>query len=330
MGFRTVVEALLAGYKVRAAIRGGNARADTIRAAKSIKALNPGNDLTFVDVPEILDPQAYAEAVKGVWGIIHIASPMFSGFKPEEYEDKIVKTAITATTNILTAALNEPTVKRVVITSSLYASIPYRAFGGPSTETWGTKPTAIPTARPFADSLEAYAASKVYALHATNEFVEKNKPSFSVVNMLPAYIIGKSELVTESSSFMTGTNPLVMMPILGVSPPTPLPGVTVHLNDVAELHVKALDPSIPGGSSFALNSQSPQGIVYQDATDIVARDYPEQVAKGVLPNSGKTQTLPLKFDASATEKAFNFKFRSFEEQVKSIVDHYLELKANES
>lgn len=330
VGFRVIIEALNAGYKVRAAIRGGEARAETIRSAKSIQDINPGDRLTFIDVPDILDPKAYHEAIKGVHGVIHVASPMFTGFKPEEYEDKIVKTAVSATTNMLNAAKSEPSVKRVVITSSLYAAIPYRAFGAPSDEIWSTELTDIPTARPFSDSLEAYAASKVYASHATVDWIKQNSPSFDVINMLPAYVLGRSELTKKSSDIMGTTNSLAMLAILGIDAPASFAGTTVHVNDVAALHVQALDRKIPGGSSFALNSNSPKGTVFQDATEIVARNYAKAVQDGVLPNSGKTTTLPLKFDASATEKTFGVTFRSFEEQVKSVVDQYLELKAAEA
>lgn len=326
VGFRVIVNALLAGYKVRAAVRSDD-KANAIKAAKSMQSINPGSNLTFVHVADVSKAHAYDEAVKGVWGIIHVASPMFSGFQAEEWEEKVVNTAVVATTGMLESAAKEPSVKRVVITSSLYATVPYHAFGGPSTEVWSTTPTPKPTNRPFNDQLEAYAASKVYALHATNEFIKDKKPSFEVVNMMPAYVIGKSELVTKASDFMTGTNPLVMMQILGISPPKPFAGATVHVEDVAQLHVRALDPKIPGGSSFALNSHSPDGIAFNDAIDIVAKNYPERVADGTLPNSGKTDTLPLKYDAGETEKAFGYKFRTYEDQVKSIVDHYLELKA---
>lgn len=154
---------------MRAAVR-NQAKADLIANAFTIKQLNPGRRLEFAIVPDIVVANAYTEAVKGVSGIIHIASPLFAGYEPEQWEDKIVNTAIAATLNILNDAAKESSIKRVIITSSYFATIPWSAFTGSSTEVWGSAPIPLPLARPFQFELEAYGASKVYALHATHDW----------------------------------------------------------------------------------------------------------------------------------------------------------------
>src|SRR5438034_10981539 len=93
VGFRVLVFALEAGYRVRAAVR-NQEKADTILAAPSIKALNPDSRLTFVFVPDILMDGAYDEAVKGVDSIIHIASPLASGISSDNFETHLIQPAV--------------------------------------------------------------------------------------------------------------------------------------------------------------------------------------------------------------------------------------------
>lgn len=73
LGFRVIISALDAGYKVRAAVR-SEFKADLIKAAPSVQAHL--DKLTFVIVPDILADGAYDEAVKGVSYILHSASPI--------------------------------------------------------------------------------------------------------------------------------------------------------------------------------------------------------------------------------------------------------------
>jgi hypothetical protein len=66
--------------------------------------------------------------------------------------------------------------------------------------------------------------------------------------------------------------------------------------------------------------------VWQDVTGIVAREFVEEVEEGVVPNDGIKGTLPVAIDASKTERELGVEFMRLEEQVKSVVGHYLELK----
>jgi nucleoside-diphosphate-sugar epimerase len=309
---------------VRAAVR-NQEKAELIANTHSIKQLNPGERLTFSIVSDIVATDAYTEAVKGVSGIFHIASPMFAGYEPEKWEDNIINTAIAATLNILDAASNESSVRRVVITSSFFGTIPWRAFTEPFPEVWSTEPTPLPTERPFQLELQAYAASKVYALHATHDWEAHRKHQFDIVNLLPAVVFGKNELVTSTEEFISsGTNQILMKMPLGLDNPLPITSATVHLHDVALAHVRALDRNIPAGS-YALNSNWHNGTNFDHTAAIVARYFPRAVEKGILKNSGRTITLPLRFDASKTEEIFGMSFKGYDEQVKSVVEHWLDL-----
>jgi len=89
-----------------------------VRSPSKAAALPKSDNLELVTVPDIVAPDAYTTAVKGVNAIIHVASPYH--FKVEKSEELLIP-AREGTLNILRSAAKEATVKRVVITSSFAA-----------------------------------------------------------------------------------------------------------------------------------------------------------------------------------------------------------------
>ncbi|KAI9808629.1 MAG: hypothetical protein M1825_003780 [Sarcosagium campestre] len=324
VGFRVLVEALKAGYPVRATVR-SQAKADTILAAPSIKVLAPGAKLTFIVVPDILAPGAFDDAVEGVQNIIHCASPLTHNISADRFEDELIAPAVNGTTGILESAHKMTGIQRIVITSSIVAVIPIEEFlTAGSGKTFDASVTNPYPKGPFGSEFEAYAASKTRALIATEEFVARKKPSFEVSNIMPGFVIGKDELVTDVRDFKRGTNIVAFGPVLGAKS-GPTAGNSAHVDDVALMHVLSLDPSIAPGQNFAASAEGLEGTKWETTTEIVARHFPDAVAKGVLPNNGTNSTKPLRFDAREAESILGFRFKSFEEQVISITQHYLEL-----
>ena len=323
MGFRALVEALSAGYSVRAAVRSQN-KADLILAAPSIKALSPGSKLQFVIVPDILADGAYDEAVKGVMYIVHCASPI--AVPTDDYERDIIEPAIEGTVGILNSAAKAPSVKRVVITSSCLAVIPWEDFIAKESEhVFGPDETIPDISGPYGHHFEAYAASKVNALNATTRWVRAQKPHFDLINMLPSFFIGKNELVTEANGILNGTNGAAFGQILGKKMDSPNPGTTIHVNDVAKIHILSLNPKVKGNQNFIASSGGVEGRAWGDAIEIVKENFPAAVKDGRLPADGFQPTKKLRIDSSKTEKELGIKFQPYETQVKSVTEHYLEL-----
>lgn len=117
IGFKTLVEVLKAGYKVRAAVR-NQAGFDRIA---SLKPLAPYvSNLESVIVPDITVPGAYDEAVKGVKYVVHIASPLVKPVDTEElFQSEVIQPAIRGTVGILEAANKVTGIERIVITASI-------------------------------------------------------------------------------------------------------------------------------------------------------------------------------------------------------------------
>jgi hypothetical protein len=148
------------------------------------------------------------------------------------------------------------------------------------------------------------------------------------VNIDPSLVIGKNELITSLAETTLGRNFAALALVLGNKSASLVMSASVYVNDVAFLHVKVLDPEIPDRTNIATSEGLP-GTTWQDATRVVAASFLEAVKKGDFPNDGVQPTLRIHIDASFTEQVFGFKFASYEEQVKSVVGHYLELAGSE-
>ena len=117
---------------------------------------------------------------------------------------------------------------------------------------------------------------------------------------------------------------VILGAVLGTKNPRPTAGVSVHNEDVAQLHVEALKSSIPAGS-YVANSGGIPGTQWEKINEIAARLFPDAIAKGIFPNTGHFPSWAVHVDASKTEKTFGWKLQDFESQVKSVVGHYIEL-----
>ena len=108
------VELLRAGYRVRGTVR-DMARADKVRAtlAKHCDV----SKLEFVEA-DLLSDAGWSEAAKGVYGVLHVASP-FIIEEPKD-ENELIRPAVDGTMRVLKAAIAAGA-KRFVQTSSIAA-----------------------------------------------------------------------------------------------------------------------------------------------------------------------------------------------------------------
>jgi nucleoside-diphosphate-sugar epimerase len=179
---------------------------------------------------------------------------------------------------------------------------------------------------PYGEGFMAYVNSKALAYYATLEWVEENKPSFDVINIQPSFVIGANELTTTVKDMVAGSNALVLRTILGATVDQPVGFNTVHVDDVAYAHVKALDPTVKGGQSFLLSVPMQTG-GWNDGIEITKKLFPE--AKGKLPLNGSLLSKTNLMDTSKAERELGIKFKPFEEQIKSLVGHLIEVKSAE-
>lgn len=101
------------GFTVRAAVRSPS-KADYLKSRFPEQL----EKLEFVFVEDITAPGAFDEAVKGVDGIIHSASPL-PIYEPTADPNALIRPAVEGTLGILKSANGSKTIQRVVVTSSI-------------------------------------------------------------------------------------------------------------------------------------------------------------------------------------------------------------------
>lgn len=325
IGFRTLILALKAGHHVRAAVRSPS-KAQSIASHPKILALNCSSRLTFSIVPDLACLHAYDTAVQGVRYIIHIAAPLMPGKLPKGQDSHtfFIRPAVRGTIGILSAAKKAGTVRRIVITSSLVAIVPLAQLTGFETSPRPIQPTdRVEFAEgPYESEFAAYAASKVAALSAAENWMNRQSPNFDLIHLHPSFVLGKNEIAATTKEAMKGTNSIVLGMVLGKCMGS-IASASVHLEDVARVHVQALSSLVPGNQSYILSQETKWSCVRQ----LVDEVFPEAVESRVLPNCGSAQTHEILVNSSFTEAVFGFEHKGLEEQVKSVVGYYLELKA---
>jgi nucleoside-diphosphate-sugar epimerase len=334
VGFKTLVLLLEAGYHVRAAVR-SESKKNVILATKSIQDLNSGASLSWIIVPDLTIEGAYDEAVSGVTYVVHIASPMVKfpiDVDPEAYESELIRPPIDGTVGILRSiAKRGGEVKRVVITSSAVTlSSPKYVLEeeSPLGEIYTESSTTPVIQAPFSSVFHAYNAGKIAASVAAKAFMAEEPRTFDVVQILPSFILGKNELATRTSDYLTDSNAPMMAMLIGNQSDQPVVGATVHIDDVAYMHVKSLDLTVPAGAYIA-NSDGYAGSVWQNGVRTAVETFPEAVAQGILKTTGVQPTRRYRVDNSLSEKLLEFRFQNLDSQVKSLVGHYLELLNSE-
>jgi nucleoside-diphosphate-sugar epimerase len=326
VGFWTLLHALRSGHRVRAAVR-TEAKAAFLLSRPQIQSLSLADRtrLTFAVVPDITEDAAYDAAVRDVSHIIHIASPLVTGNQvpPSMHDEYFVKPAVRGTRNILEAAKRSGTVRRIVITSSIVALLPVDEMEGRVERTRPVLPTdRVPlVSGPHPSEFASYAASKIAALHEAETWMQRESPSFDIIHLHPSFVQGRNLVASTTGEAMKGTNAVVLAMLLGKQWGG-FAGATVHVEDVARVHVEALEPFIPGNQSYILDTASR----WDDAKDVVKREFPEAVEKRLLIPSGSCASFDVPFDSSLTERTFGIRFQSFNDQVKSLVGQFLELR----
>ncbi|KAK5674679.1 hypothetical protein LTS10_012680 [Elasticomyces elasticus] len=234
------------GFKVRGTVR-SDAKAAWLY--KLFDARYGKGKFEAVAVADMVADGAFDEAVKGVSGIVHVASILTFSDKYEEVVPPTVKGAV----NIIASARKEPSVKSVVYTSSSTAAIspePDKKVVVTKT-TWNDAAVASARNDPNAGAVNIYAASKTEGERAIWAAVAEEKPSFQVSAVLPDANFGRilQPGAEESSSTGSWAVRLYQGDTSALASP---PHWFVDVADTARLHVAALiDPSCDGQRVFA-------------------------------------------------------------------------------
>ncbi|KAJ5811735.1 flavonol reductase [Penicillium riverlandense] len=307
---------LKAGYAVRGTVR-SQATADKVR--KTFPAFN--ERLSFAIVPDMTAPNSFDEAVQGVIGVIHTATPF--KLSVEDNERDLLQPAIHGTISILQSIQKfSPLVKRVVITSS------FMAIRDPNK---GTRPgytyseadwnptTYEEAAKKDASASFAYAAAKTLAERKAWDFIETESPPFDLVTICPPMVFGPNKNATADLTRLNTSSQQIYGLISPKGHPSdPIPPNSswswVDVRDVAFAHLRAFQIPDAGGHRFLVCGGN---FSFQQMADILRKKVPEvrnRLPTG-NPGSGFGKVELYIPDSSKAVTILGIQFRDLEETV---------------
>ncbi|KAH0894977.1 hypothetical protein HID58_057406 [Brassica napus] len=230
---------LLRGYTVKASVRDPSLSLFSIqshskttydpRKTEHLLALEGAEERLQLFKANLLEEGSFDSAIDGCQGVFHTASPFYHDVKDPQAE--LLDPAVKGTINVLSTCLKTPSVKRVVLTSSIAAV----AFNGmprtPDTivdETWFADPDYCRAAKLW------YVLSKTLAENAAWKFAKEN--DMQLVSINAAMVIGPLLQPTLNTSAAA-----VLSLIKGAQT---FPNATfgwVNVKDVANAHIQAFE-----------------------------------------------------------------------------------------
>lgn len=312
------------GHTVITSVR-SQEKADAIKAAHPSV---PESKLSFKIVKDIAVEGAFDEALKidGLDSVIHTASPFH--FNVTDTKKDLLDPAIIGTTGILKAIKkNAPSVKRVVITSS-FASIIDASKGFNYDHTYSEADwNPITEAEAVENPSNGYRASKTFAEKAAWEFLEKEKPNFTLSTICPPLVIGPIVHYLNSLSAINTSNQRTRDCMTGVWKEKGQildtgTYIWVDVRDVALCHVLAIEKEAAANKRFFVTEGY---FTNKQIVDIVRKNFPElkdkvpgpEVKGGDWPAGGKEKCY--RYDNSRVKSVLGVEFRGFEESIVDLV-----------
>jgi len=252
---------LKAGYHVRTSVR-DKSNITKYQHLLNIEAETEGTLEVFE--ADLLQRNAFIKPVDGCEVVFHTASPFKVGSVKNAYRD-LVEPALKGTENVLNAALQEASVRRVVLTSSVVSvfgdaieinDTPQHKF---TEENWNRTNT---------ESYQPYNYSKTIAEKKAWE-IAKLQEQWQLVVINPGFVMGPSLTARKDSTSID-----FMINLTGGKFKTGVPDFyygVVDVRDVAQAHIKAAFNPETSGRHLLVN----ETISILDFAAIIRSEFPE-------------------------------------------------------
>ncbi|CBI32944.3 hypothetical protein VitviT2T_003990 [Vitis vinifera] len=219
------------GYTVNASVRDP----DDPTKTEHLLALDGAKERLHLFKANLLEEGAFDSMVDGCEGVFHTASPFYHTVSNPQVE--LIDPAVKGTLNVLRSCAKVPSIRRVVVTSSMAAV----AFTGQTLtpdvvvdETWFSDPAVCEKLKLW------YMLSKTLAEEAAWKFAKENKIDLVAIN--PGLVIGPLLQPTLNTS----VEPVLKL----INGTQTFPNITyrwVDVRDVANAHIQAFEvPSANG------------------------------------------------------------------------------------
>ncbi|KAG4430975.1 hypothetical protein IFR05_013546 [Cadophora sp. M221] len=323
------------GYNVRTTVR-SQATAERVKKSHTQYL----DRLSFAIVKDVATPGAHDEAVKGVDGVVHTASP----FKMQVTSNKhdLLDPAINGTLSLLTSIqTHNPLISHVVITSS-FASILDLSLGSRPGYTYSEKDWNPITYDAAADASTpgavAYCASKALAERAVFDYVSTTqeeegkaqvKPNFNITTLCPPVVYGPAvENSIESLDLgkMNTSSADIYRLVNGSEKEVPETSffAFVDVRDLGEVHVKAYEKGLEREKRERAERYlvASGGYTYQQVCDVVREEFPGR--RGLVPEGkkGKVERGVYGVDNGKVRRELGVEFRGLRECIGDMVREF--------
>ncbi|GAA5884120.1 hypothetical protein JCM6882_002147 [Rhodosporidiobolus microsporus] len=323
LGSEVTLHFLRAGYRVRGTVRSQD------KADKWEKKHGKfEGQLEWAIVKDIATPGAFDEAIKGVDLVAHTASPFHYDVKDNE-KDMLIP-ALEGTRQMLRAAQKEPSVKRVVVTSSFAAVLDYKNGLGPDTKYDHTmwNPATYEEAAKAEKGQEGfvYCASKKVAEEEAWKIAKEPETKWKLTTICPPMIFGPPPQVIESLDSLNTSSAAVwgVVDKKEISPAS-FP-VWVDVRDIAKLHVDAVTKDEAAGERFLCIAGHYSN---EMVADVARRAFPDQASRIPEPAADKitdNASQHFKTDSSHVQKVLGIEWISFEKSVKDTLGEIFKIE----
>uniref|UniRef100_A0A803LGW9 NAD-dependent epimerase/dehydratase domain-containing protein n=2 Tax=Chenopodium quinoa TaxID=63459 RepID=A0A803LGW9_CHEQI len=292
---------LLSGYFVTGTVRDPGDK----KKVEHLWRLDGAKERLKLVKADLTEDGSFDEAVRGCEGVFHTASPV-SGSREQDAKAKILEPAIKGTLNVLRSCKKNPSLRRVVLTSSSSA-VRVREDIDPNVPL----DESVWSSTELCEQFQVwYALSKIEAEKAAWNFCKENH--IDLVTILPAFIIGPSlppNLCSTASDilgwFKGETSKFENSGSLGY----------VHIDDIALCHILVFEHQEAQGRYLCCSTFTEP----YELASFLASQYPSYpISKGFT----KLDRPDYTYNTSKIE-SLGFKFKPLEEMfddtVKSLI-----------
>ncbi|KAL6706537.1 Glycine-rich RNA-binding protein 2, mitochondrial [Coniothyrium glycines] len=303
-------------------------KADKIKESYKIDVDN--GRLSFAIVPDIAKENAFDQAVISdppFEAVLHTASPFH--FNVTDVQKDLIDPAVIGTTGILKSIKKSaPTVKHVVITSSFAAIVngskgfwPEHTY---SEEDWN----GITFEEAKGNPMLGYRVSKTFAEKAAWEFLEKEKPNFTIATINPPMVFGPIVHALDSLENINTSNQRILSAAQGKFKDE-IPASGVHLwvdvRDVAEAHVAAFEKPDAANKRFFTTAGY---FSNKEICQIIKKNFPEfkDLPSDSTPGGDYPEGTPDKglygYNNKRSIEILGLKYKTLEESITDTVESF--------
>lgn len=259
---------------------------------------------------------------------------MTSSLQPFTYdttdnEKELIIPAINGVRAVLSAASTNPSIRRIVLTSS-FASVmnadrkgpPFFAYTGAD---WN--PLSYEEAiDPATSAVIAYRGSKKFAEAEAWKYIEEKKPGFDLVALCPPMTFGPVVHPVASVGKLNESNAMLWKIASGQALPVSRVPFWIDVRDLATAHVEALLRDEKGSKRYTVSS--PEHFNYGLAAQIMVDEFSDLKDKVSLENQHLDESYGL--DGTAVAKELRFQYRPFRETVHDLVAQAMNMNKSAS